>query len=355
MKKKIKNIEINEGEAGSFYSYLSNGCKLCQQGAKMVLFVTGSCTNNCFYCPISDERIDKKTVYANEESVVSDIDVLSQARKMSALGTGITGGEPLMVLEKTIYYIKLLKKNLGEKHHIHLYTSYSPTKDILKRLLIAGLDEIRFHPPLSMWKYLNSTKYITSILAAKELGLETGIEVPSIEGIEHLIENINDLDIFLNLNELEFSDTNSNKMIDLNYRLKDDISNAAMFSREYALKVASSMPKFHFCSSRYKDAIQLRRRLIRIAKNTARPFDEITNDGTIVYGIIKADHIKDVVTILTTEGVPTDMFEMGESSITIAWWILDDISNVLTSNGFECTIIEKYPLTNGLVVASIPL
>ena len=47
---------------------------------------------------------------------------------MSALGTGITGGEPLMKLDLMLHYIRLLKETFGEEHHIHLYTGIAPSQ-----------------------------------------------------------------------------------------------------------------------------------------------------------------------------------------------------------------------------------
>ena len=43
---------------------IPEGCRLCEEGAKMVLFVTGLCSYHCFYCPVSDEKMYKDVVYA---------------------------------------------------------------------------------------------------------------------------------------------------------------------------------------------------------------------------------------------------------------------------------------------------
>jgi pyruvate formate-lyase activating enzyme-like uncharacterized protein len=90
-------IMEHENQSGSFYTHLPHGCRLCYEGAKMVLFVTGLCRNSCFYCPVSEKRMHKDVTFANERPVSSDDDILDEARSMNALGTGITGGEPLLV------------------------------------------------------------------------------------------------------------------------------------------------------------------------------------------------------------------------------------------------------------------
>ncbi|MDR0768273.1 MAG: radical SAM protein [Methanosarcinales archaeon] len=157
---------MQSDESGSYSNFLTDGCLCCREGAKMVLFVTGVCHRDCFFCPLSDERKDKDVIFANERAVFSDADVLEEARSMDAKGTGITGGEPLLEFEKVIHYIRLLKSTFGKSHHIHLYTSTAPSSDDLKELSAAGLDEIRFHPPIEIWDKLPDSAYAKSLKAA---------------------------------------------------------------------------------------------------------------------------------------------------------------------------------------------
>ncbi|AEH61039.1 Radical SAM domain protein [Methanosalsum zhilinae DSM 4017] len=350
----LNQNNIFTGEAGSFYNYLSEGCKLCQEGAKMVLFVTGSCCNTCFYCPLSEERQIEVT-YANEKQVISDEDIIHQAKIMDALGTGITGGEPLIAEDKVMHYIELLKSQMGSSHHIHLYTSLAPSTKTLEKLASAGLDEIRFHPPPDQWKSLKDSEFIRSIKQAVSMNISAGIEVPSIMGIADIVDTVNELEIFLNINELEFSDTNANNLYNAGYMLRDDISNAAAESEEIAKKIAHKCSRIHFCSSRYKDAIQLRKRLIRIAGNTSRIFDEVTEDGTIVHGVVIHHNISELILTLKQIRVPEDMYQVKDDCVDIAWWILDDISEYLKEAGSDVKIIERYPWNRGLIVETIPI
>ncbi|MDD2615525.1 MAG: radical SAM protein, partial [Methanosarcina sp.] len=117
--------------------------------------------------------------------------------------------------------------------------------------------------------------------------------------------------------------------------------------------------KVHFCSSTYKDAVQLRKRFQRIAKNTAREFDEITEDGTLVYGVIEGGDQELAEKTLQSMEIPAELFEIQTGKIEIAWWVLEDlkegIKEELEPSGSRLVIIERYPFKDGLVVELIPL
>lgn len=351
--------KFTKDETGSFCGYLSEGCKLCQQGAKMVLFVTGLCPKSCFYCPLSDERRGKDLVFANERPVKSDEDLLKEAELMDALGTGITGGEPLLKLERVLHYIRLLKASFGKGHHIHLYTSLAPDRNTLENLAEAGLDEIRFHPPQAVWGELRDSPYASALQNAKDLGMETGIEIPSLEGSEKVAVFAEETGIFLNLNELEFSDNNSEALLEKGFSLESDTSCAAAGSCVHAENAFHACKKVHFCSSTYKDAVQLRKRFQRIAKNTAREFDEVTEEGTLIYGVIDGGDRELAEEILREVEVPDELFEVKEGKIEIAWWVLEDLKDVLKEelepSGTKLTVIERHPFEDGLIVELIPL
>ncbi|RLE80850.1 MAG: radical SAM protein, partial [Thermoprotei archaeon] len=111
------------------YGDLCEGCRICMHGRKAVIFITGLCPVNCFYCPISAERRGKDLTFVNERQVSSLKELLEEVELMDAEGAGITGGEPLVRLERTINYIRELKKHFGKDFHIHLYTSSQVLSD----------------------------------------------------------------------------------------------------------------------------------------------------------------------------------------------------------------------------------
>jgi pyruvate formate-lyase activating enzyme-like uncharacterized protein len=328
---------------------LSKGCVLCHQGAKMVLFVTGRCHRACWYCPLSSERKGTDTVFANEHPVDIPSQILEAAEKMSALGTGITGGEPLLCLDKVTEYCRLLKERFGPDHQIHLYTAKAPTVGELVQMQ-GFVDEIRLHPPHESWKEILRSDFITSAQHARELGFDIGIEVPALPGLEHLIPALPYLD-FLNVNELEWGDTNAYQMRERGYELADELHNAIEGARDWAAELCRH-DKVHFCTSAFKDAVQLRERLIRIAQNTARPFDEITDDGTIVYGVIEPpEHQQDACSKFCARTMEPGSYESCGDHIEMAWWFLEKYADELLGKKY---VVERYP-DNGMIVEVTPL
>lgn len=328
---------------------LSKGCVLCNQGAKMVLFVTGRCHRSCWYCPLSSERKGTDTVYANEHPVDVPAQVIEEAENMSALGTGITGGEPLLCLDKVTGYCRQLKDHFGAEHHIHLYTAKAPSETELLRM--KGLvDEIRLHPHHECWNTILETDYIRSAKRAREMGYSIGIEVPALPGLELLIPALPYLD-FLNINELEWGDTNAFEMRSRGYEPADDLHNAIHGAREWAVELCRH-EKVHWCSSAFKDSVQLRERLKRIAENTARPFDEITPDGTIVYGVLEPSvHQKELCTRFCEQVFERGSFETCEDHLEMAWWLLEKSADELPGKKY---VVERYP-NGGMIVEVTPL
>lgn len=342
-------------DSDSFFTHFPEGCHLCYKGAKLVLFVTGLCQKNCFYCPVSEARSRKDVIFANERPVLSEKDILEEAHSMNAMGTGITGGEPILVLERVLAYIRLLKITFGRSHHIHLYTAQSPHREILEKLKTAGLDEIRFHPPFEIFDSISESGFDRSVSWAKELNLDVGFEIPSIQGAEYIAKFALDHDVFLNLNELEFSESNRRAMKEMDFTVKDDESCAAKGSREVAFDIIKKSPqlKAHYCSSCFKDAVQLRKRLQRTAEITARKFDEITSDGTLIYGVIQGE-ISEIVRLLTRLRVPQDLYYSNQDRVELGWWVLHEISSEI-GDRVVCWYEESYPSFGRMVVEKIPL
>ena len=347
---------LKKMECGSACNgHVAVGCEHCINGSKMVLLVTGQCKWNCYYCPVSLEKKGLDVIYANEAKVTADEEIIEEAESMDATGTGITGGDPLLVLDRTIHIIELLKSHFGKDHHIHLYTATIDPESV-KKLEAAGLDEIRFHPQVSMWTQMDRTKLKDVVASTK---MDVGIEVPAIPGKEEelsaLVQYADSIGIgFINLNELEFSESNWSMMSENGYEVKDDISSAVLGSLETAKAVMKKNRKsnIHFCSSAFKDGVQLRKRLIRRAEHICTDYQAVTDDGTLVRGYVYSDDLDAVVSKLRELDVPDELFKVLENKVEVAPWVLEDIADDL---GYKCYISEQYPTADGLEVERTPL
>jgi pyruvate formate-lyase activating enzyme-like uncharacterized protein len=336
---------------------LPEGCEHCTKGSKMVLFITGRCGTDCFYCPISPEKKGKDVIFANERKISDLKEMLEEAESMDATGTGITGGDPLVAMERTVTAIKMLKDHFGKEHHIHLYTSIiDPVK--AKVLCEAGLDEIRFHPSMTQWDKM-SLDEVSKIIS--ETTLKVGFEVPVIPGTEEKLERLVNSAWkagvgFININEFEFSESNWNMMEEMGYKVKDDLSSAVAGSEEMAIALMKKYPEcpIHFCSSVFKDGVQLRRRLIRRANVIAKELDVVTDDGTIIKGIVYADDLDEAAADLLKLRVPKELMfiDRERNRIEVASWKLSKISKKLPYLSY---IIEEYPTFDRMEVERMPL
>ena len=354
-----------------FGSYLvgrmPDGCVLCTQGAKLVLFVTGVCNRSCFYCPLSPERKGRDVSFANERPVRRLEDIMEEARIMDALGTGLTGGDPLLRLERTLRYIKSLKHEFGPDHHIHLYTAQSNvTRSVLEKLRDSGLDEIRFHA--------TGKAYERPIRAAANIGIDVGVEVPAIPGQSKELKEVAMMASragcnFMNINELEACQSTARAFESRGLRVVSDESMAVEGSIETALDVAQFCEEttdlnVHVCPSSLKDGVQLRNRLGRIARNVRKAYELIDEDNLLVKIVVSPrqemskQRIRTMASWLRKElNIPPDLIRVDPSTGRIETHpdLSEQISAILNPRDFEVSLVEEYPTWDRLETERIPL
>ncbi len=336
---------------------IPKGCQFCLKGAKAVLFLNGLCQKppHCsWYCPFSEERRDKTNSYADEIEINSKQDLIDEIKLIQAEGMSITGGEPLLEsnLEKTLDYIRFTKQVIGKNFHIHLYTNgLNFSEEIAEKLAEAGLDEIRFHPSKAEW---------SSVEKAIGKGISVGAEVPVIPDskyIKDLEEFILYLDKigaeFINLNELEICAPNGQALRERGFFLKEgtiaSVENSKEMAYNFMRKVGNFVSlKIHFCSVKAKDYTQVKNRYLRRARSIKLPFEEITEEGLLLFAQIEGE--KERLQLFHD-------FLVSKSKIAGELICFDDmniklpVSFVIKSENL--TLLDKYNL-NAIVVEELP-
>ena len=353
---------------------LPPACKMCADGSKMVILITGLCPANCFYCPLSSKKSGKDRIFADEWELDDEKDtekLILEAEYIKATGAGITGGDPLVVWKRAKNYISLLKEKFGENFDIHLYTSGLKNGTHVKDLVDAGLDEIRFHPMPKYWGNMQKSPISKVIKNALNTGCKVAIEIPIIpnmgDEIFSLVKWANGMGInWINLNELEYSETNAEYLNAKGYTVKDDVSSAVLGSQETAYDVIKKSSEenlkigVHYCSSSFKDGIQLRNRIKRRAESIVKDHEIISDDGTLIKGVVysQACQLKEIYNLIKRkfdieEG---DIFINQEKGrIEIGIWVLEKIAGDLKKQGFQCFMVEEYPTADSLEVERAPM
>lgn len=361
---------VEPAEAGE-----TEGCIQCQQGSKLVLFVTGHCHWQCDYCPLSENRREVDVMFANERPCHDLDEVIEEARAMRATGTGITGGDPLMARERSLEAISRLKAEFGPEHHIHMYTSIPFPPRHAAEFAAVGLDEIRFH-----LLDLELGRYLETMQACSDAGLLTGVELPAepdkqVE-LAAVVEALRDAAVeFLNLNELEITVGNQDGMELRGFNISDELTAGAEGSAELASLLKrrvdaanAGLPDpesgevrtpygYHlkFCTSSYKDAGQLRARFARRAQATLRAWEQISDDDTILFGALytsQSDSIAHMDELRVLLGLAPGWMEWNPTAerIELPLAIAEEFCEEFA---LPCALIEVHPTHERLEVGLV--
>jgi pyruvate formate-lyase activating enzyme-like uncharacterized protein len=269
---------------------ITQGCKYCVKGEKLVLFISGVCNRNCYYCSLSEKRKNKDVIWANERICKSPKHAIQESLESNATSAGITGGDPFLFINRTIKYAKALKNKFGKGFHIHIYlpTKYSNVSKLRK--LSKYIEEVRFHPEFLSNKNSEIEKDIQKIkLSNKFYKKENiGIELPMIpekkSEILDFILKIQPFIGFVNLNELELSETNFNimtksyKFNETGYVIRNSKKAGLWLLKQ--LKKHNIKLKIHLCTAELKNQYQYKNRL---KLHKILPYGRKTKDGTVIY------------------------------------------------------------------------
>jgi hypothetical protein len=110
----------------------------------------------------------------------------------------------------------------------------------------------------------------------------------------------------------------------------------------------------HYCSSSFKDATQLRNRLMRRARNTATGLEIVTEDGTFLIGVIESKRPEELAKALARRyRIPKGLIrhDISKSRIEVAAWVVGELPPDLG----ERFIVEEYPTADRLEVERRPV
>src|SRR3989338_2546698 len=254
-------------------NHLPKGCRYCVRGQKSVLFISGICSRNCIYCSLSEKRKNKDIIYCNETICNTPKQAIQEIKQSNSKGIGITGGDPLVCLNKTLNFAKAIKKQFGNSFHIHIYL---PTKLVTKeklKKLSKYIDEVRFHPEFLIKEQTKQERQadidkikLASLFWKKQ---NLGVELPMIpdkkQDILNFIKEINPSVGFVNLNEFEISETNFDYITN-KYKINKDTYTVSK-SKQAGLWILNKCKKIrlnlnvHFCTAQLKNLHQFKNRL----------------------------------------------------------------------------------------------
>jgi|WetSurSiteA1Bulk_404760.scaffolds.fasta_scaffold02128_2 uncharacterized protein len=168
----------------AFKDNYSKGCKACQNGKWLCIFLTYQCNAACTFCPAPFKNRDLiNSALGNDPSTI-----LGYLELYPFEGISFSGGECFIVYDRMLSWLDFFKKNQPQLY----YWAYTNGIDIKKEQLVdlknAGLNELRFNIAASGY---NDPLVLESIADASEIFEHVTVEIPSIpDDFEKLIKTI---------------------------------------------------------------------------------------------------------------------------------------------------------------------
>ncbi len=302
-----------------YHGSISKGCRICAAGKWSCLFINGKCNAACFFCPSAQKSMDAPITNGIEFSKVKDY--TDYLKRFDFKGAAISGGEPFLSFERSMSFIRKIRRSMGEEFYIWLYTNgMEATREKIKRLSDAGLDEMRFNICAVNYN-LDKVK-----AAVGNVGTVT-VEIPAIpEDYEVLKKTILELEAIganrLNVHQLRCTQYNSSKLVKRGYTflhgpavtvLESELT--ALRLLEYAAAEGTGLG-VHYCSNVYRRQYQGMAARKLCASYISEDYEDITETGFIRHFKIKgqADELKGLMEKWSGAGIAGDNVKLDETA-----------------------------------------
>lgn len=263
---------------------LSPGCRLCGEGEWSCLFVNNVCNASCFYCPSKQDDVSIPTT--SSVSFDDPYDYVAYLKKFGFKGASISGGEPFMTFDKTLRFIRTIRKEMGDEIYIWMYTNgILAEMEKFRALREAGLNEVRFDLSAIGYK-------MTPVHEAAGIIDNITVEIPAIpEDYDRVVRLLPDLKSggvnFLNLHQIRLTDFNHSKLQKRGYTFLHGPKPTVLESELTALKILlyayknmTGLP-VNYCSYIYRYRFQGRASRIKQTRFFTNPREFITETGLI--------------------------------------------------------------------------
>jgi pyruvate formate-lyase activating enzyme-like uncharacterized protein len=258
------------------------GCRQCVAGSWSCLFINNICNGRCFYCPTSQQS--KSSPATNNLAFPNPQDYLDYLAAFGFTGASISGGEPLLTFDRSLDYVRRIKKRFGAGIHLWLYSNgILATPEKIEALRQAGLDEMRFDLSADGYRFDGVR------LAAGKIPTVT-VEIPAIpEDYELLRDLLPELAAagvdHLNLHQIRATPHNLPKLLARGYTMVQAPKVLVHGSEITALRLIRdalempAAPAVNYCSYAYKSRFQGLAARRRAALRLVRPHEDITPAG----------------------------------------------------------------------------
>jgi len=263
---------------------LSPGCQRCVEGSWSCLFINGQCNASCFYCPAPQDR--REIPATNNLAFRYPQAYATYLQRLGFRGASVSGGEPLLTLNRTLAFLRAAREALGPDGHLWLYTNgMLLTREIAARLAAAGLDEIRFD--------IGATGYrCHKIAAAAGLIRVVSVEIPAVPEalptLKQILPKLPRLGVnHLNLHQLRLTRHNFRQLSERNYTFLHGEKVTVLDSELAALEILrfvgqNDLPlPVNYCSFVFKHRHQKAAARSRAAALEVRPWETVTVAGYI--------------------------------------------------------------------------